>query len=474
MPVNTSSLSLLKKARTALMAGNAQVAAKHYRKLIRANPGMTTALLEGARAFTLCGNPEAARKALKKAEAVTGLSTEVKRHIASGYFKMGDYEKAFDVLSDYWSKDREIDIGIALVEVCERLRRLDQALEILEEIGTQHPRAPLMKGLILKSNGDMQGAIASLLLIHSNQIKHVDSKTHYRASLVLADCYEKQGRYKDAWDQVIAANQSMLPAKDKIDLLDNEYSLQQAAMKRSMDQLVYPRPDMKPHPNYPVPLLVAGHPRSGTSVISAHLAKKMQRADIDEFPSFIQTLQKHKLQNKNAADITPRECQLFQKDYSEAIARFSPKLSPGDPFLDKNPGHEAYASYWMTLFPETRIYLVRRHPLDCLLSCLFVYLPLNQFSLQFLTPERASKSIEDSLHFQERLLETFPDQIEVIHYEEFTRKHQGDLLEKTASDKATFHSPNYGVVEQAVHRDSIERFRKYEAFLPAEIVRKWT
>lgn len=456
------------------MAGDAHVAAKHYRKLIRGQPNMTTALLEGARAFTLSGNPEAARKALKTVASIPGLSTEIKSHIASGYFKMGDYEKAYEVLSNYWEKDREIAIGIALVEVCERLRRLDSALKILVEIGTRHPRAPLMKGLILKSQGDIEGAITTLSLIESEQIKDVDLKTRYRASLVLATCYEKQGRYKDAWDKVIGANKSMLPAKDKTDQMDIEYRLHQEAMKRSMDRLVYPRPDMKPHPKYPAPLMVAGHPRSGTSVVSAHLAKKMNRTDIDEIPSFVQILQKHKLQNKNAADITPRECQIFQKDYGDAMTRFSPQLSPGQPFLDKNPGHESYASYWMTLFPETRIYLVRRHPLDCLLSCLFVYLPLNPFSLQFLTPERASQSIDHSLNFQERLLETFSDQIEVIHYEDFTRKHQGDVLEKKDGETSIFHSPNYAVVEQAVHSSSVERFRKYEEFMPAEIVKKWT
>ena len=472
--MNPSSLNLLNKARSALIAGNAHTAAKHYRKLIRTHPEMTTALLEGARAFTLSGNPEAARKALKKVESMTGLSTEIKSHIASGYFKMGDYEKAHEVLSAYWENGREISIGIALVEVCERIRQLDQALAILEEIGTQHPRAPLMKGLILKSKGDVDGAIAALTLIKSGQVKNVDSKTQHRASLILADCYEKRGRYKDAWNLLITANEAMLPSAGKVDALDAEYRLHQEAMQRSMDCLVYPRPEMKPHPNYPVPLLVAGHPRSGTSVISTHLAKKMNRLDIDEVPSFIQTLQKHNLQNKNAADITPHECKTFQKDYGDAMLKFSPRLSPRTPFLDKNPGREAYASYWMTLFPETCIYLVRRHPLDCLLSCLFVYLPLNHFSLQFLTPERTSKSIEDSLSFQERLLETFPDQIQVIHYENFTREHKGDMLKKKEDDKATFHSPNYGVVEQAVHRDSVERFRKYEDFLPKETVKKWT
>jgi lipopolysaccharide biosynthesis regulator YciM len=467
-------MNLLNKARTALVAGDAHVAAKLYRKLIRAQPEMTTALLEGARAFTLSGNPEAARKALKKVESMTGLSTEIKSHIASGYFKLGDYEKAYDVLSTYWENDREIAIGIALVEVCERLRRLDQALKILEEIGIRHPRAPLMKGIILKSKGDIDNAVAALTLIESEKIKNVDSKTRYRASLILAECYEKQGRYKDSWDLVIAANKAMLPPAGKMDALDNEYRLHQEAMQRSMDQLVYPRPDMKPHPNYPIPLLVAGHPRSGTSIVSAHLAKKLNRVDIDEVPSFIQTLQKHTLPNKNAAEITPRECQIFQKDYGAAMVKFSPKLSPRAAFIDKNPGYEAYASYWMTLFPGTRIYLVRRHPLDCLLSCLFVYLPINHFSQQFLTPARASQSIEDSLNFQESLLETFTDQVEVIHYENFTREHKGDILEKKESEKAAFHSPNYGIVEQPVHRSSVERFRKYEEFLPTEIVKKWT
>ena len=472
--MNASSSDLLHKARTALLAGNAQTAAKLYRKLIRVQPHMTTALLEGARAFTLSGNPDAARKALKQVESMNGLSTDIKSHVASGYFKLGDYEKAFDVLAGYWEKDRELTIGIALVEVCERLRRLDRALELLDEIGTKHPRAPLMKGLILKSKNDIDGAVAALSLIESEQVKNPDFKTRYRAALVLADCYEKQGLYKDAWEKVIAANKAAMPSKDKLEQMDLEYKLHQEAMKRSMDRMVYPRPDMKAHTNYPVPLLVAGHPRSGTSVVSAHLAQKMARADIDEVPSFVQILQKHKLQNKNAADITPRECQTFQKDYGDAMAKFSPKLSPGEPFLDKNPGHEAYASYWLTLFPETHIYLVRRHPLDCLLSCLFVYLPINQFSLQFLTPERASKSIEDSLNFQERLLDTFPDQVEVIHYEDFTSRHKGDVLKKKDGETSAFHSPNYAVVEQAVHRSSVERFRNYEEFLPAAIVRKWT
>jgi len=472
--MNSSSANLLNKARAALIAGNAHVAAKHYRKLIRAQPEMTIALLEGARAFTLSGNPEAARKSLQKVASLPGLSADIKSHIASGYFKMGDYKKAHDVLYEYWEKDREIAIGIALVEVCERLRQLDQALEILEEIGTAHPRAPLMKGLILRSNGDLDGAVTALSLIESGNVQNVDSKTSYRTALVLADCYEKQERYKEAWDLMIATNKTVLPSGDKLQLMDTDYTLHQEAMKRSIDHLVYPRPEMKPHPKYPIPLMVAGHPRSGTSVVSAHLAKKMNRINIDEIPSFTQILQKHKLQNKNAADITPYEGQIFQKDYGDAMANFSPQLSPGDPFIDKNPGHEAYASYWMTLFPETRIYLVRRHPLDCLLSCLFVYLPLNQFSLQFLTPERASKSIEDSLNFQERLLKAFPGQIEVIHYEDFTQQNKGALLKKKTGEEAAFHSPNYAVVEQAVHSSSIERFRKYEAFLPAEIIKKWT
>ena len=199
-------MNLLNKARAALIAGNANTAAKHYRKLIRAEPEMTTALLEGARALTLSGNPEAARKALKKVESMHGLSTEIKSHVASGYFKMGDYEKAYDVLSGYWEKDREIAIGMALVEVCERLRRLDQALSILEEIDTRHPRAPLMKGLILKSKSDIEGAVAALSLIESGQVRGADSKTRYRAALVLATCYEKQGLYKEAWGKSIAAN----------------------------------------------------------------------------------------------------------------------------------------------------------------------------------------------------------------------------------------------------------------------------
>lgn len=471
--MDSSSQTLLNKARAALIAGNAQDAAKHYRKLIKAKPGMPTALLEGARAFTLSGNSEAARKALKTVESLSGLNTELKSHIASGYFKMGDYEKARDILTKYWGEARETEIGIALVEVLERLRELDQALEILELIGVKHPRAPLMKGLILKNKGDVEGAIAALLLIESEQVQNVDAKTRYRALLVLAACYEQQGHCKEAWGIVIAANKAMLPQKEKLEQMDMEYRLHQEAMRRSMDQLVYPRPEMKQHPKYPAPFMVAGHPRSGTSVVSAHLAKKLGRVDIDEIPSFIQTLQKHKLQNKNAADITLRECQVFQKDYAGAMATFSPKLSAGEPFLDKNPGYESYASYWMTLFPKTRIYLVRRHPLDCLLSCLFVYLPINQFSLQFLTPERASQSIEDSLNFQERLLETFPDQVEVVHYESFTQEHQGDLIEKKEGDKATLHSPNYAVVEQAVHRGSVERFRKYEEFLPTDILKRW-
>ena len=472
--MNPSSLSLLSKARAALMSDNPQIASKHYRKLIRSNPEMPTALLEGARAFTLSGNPEAARKALKKMELLPNLTTELKRHIASGYFKLGDYEKAYDVLYGYWNKDRDIEIGMALVEVCERLRRLDFALEVLEAVGTDHPRAPLMKGLILKNKGDIDRAIASLSLIQSGQVKNADQKTQYRASLVLASCYEKQERYRDALQLVIAAKKSMLPTKETREKMDTEYRLHQQSMQRSIDNLVYPRNDLAPHPDYPIPLLVAGHPRSGTSVVSAHLAKQLNRVDLDEIPSFIQTLQKQGLQNKDAGDITPRECQTFQKDYGNAMLNFSPKLAPGQPFLDKNPGYEAFASYWMTLFPKTKIYLVRRHPLDCLLSCLFVYLPLNCFSMQFLTPERTSKSIEDSLQFQDRLLEVFPEQIEVIYYEEFTKLHRGETITKKEGDKVTLHSPNYGVVEQAVHLGSVERYRKYEAFLPDALVKKWT
>ncbi|NWK55264.1 sulfotransferase [Verrucomicrobiaceae bacterium N1E253] len=461
----------MKTARQALQSENFRVAASHYRKLVKVYANHPIILLEAVRALTHVGDLKLARQLLKQVEALKLVEFVVP--MASGYFKMGDYGEASRILRESWTETQRADVGIALVEVCERMGELTECMEILNQLPAESVRAELLKGVIHSRQGDVDTAQVSFESIVSGKYARVDQGTTLRASLLLAMCYEQQGLYQKAWTTMTGARRDAYPEASVEQVMDAQWQNDLELSNRVYDG--FELPSNKSATDGLSPVLVAGHPRSGTSIVAVHLAKELQCIGLDEVGSFMRVLDGGRYLSKNPSSLKLSDKQKIQKQYADQMQLFVPGLSQDQPWLDKNPGMEWWAPYWLSVFPETQIYLVRRHPLDCLLSCMFTYLPLNAFSLQFYTAERAARSIQASLQIQERLIQAAPDVVQVIQYEDFVISHRGKQIEDSSlSLGGSQNSPNYAAAKEKVHSKQVQRYEKYLELLPPHLVDQLT
>ena len=458
--MSTSFDKALQKARNALLGEKDKLASSLYRQLIKRYPQSVTVLIEGARALTRAGNVTAARTALEQARQLEPELLEIQLHVASGLFKLGDYAQAHRLLAELWSKSKQPEVGIALVEVCERIGNIDEALTIINTLPESHPRVLLLKGVLLRRNRNYSDAHDTLTSL--TDFTQLDNNTRLRASLLMAQCLEKLGDYKAAWSTMSEAHLQSAPDASIRKKLDQTYQTHIERARHSWSQTTEQHVST---PQENSPMLVSGHPRSGTSVIATHLADEHSCIHLDEIGAFARSLDHARLSGKSPQRVESFGRKKFQDFYREQMIAFVPTAEDSENWLDKNPGLERHANLWLSAFPDSQIKLIRRHPLDCLISCLFTYLPLNPFSLQFTTTERTAGSIVTSLEFQQKLLEHAPDSVEIIHYEQFLN----DNLGKQVAPQESMHSPNYGAAQEKVHAEGMNRYQHYLDFIPETI-----
>ena len=458
----------LTSARRALAEERYADAVRHYEKLLRIAPNVPVVLIESAHAFTRSGHFDTARRLLQRMESALALHPDFLVPVATGYFAIGDYQKSRDLLGRRWREgDRSPETGIALVETAERMGDWDEADRILGALNANDPRANLFRG-ILKTRRDDHEAASELLERSMREAR--DGATLLRAGLLLAVCRERQGRYREAWERMVETRKSALPENALATRLDAEDRELTEQVEHQFAQDEPPAPSSENDPNDPI--LLAGHPRSGNSVVAVHLAARRGLADIDEIGAFSWALEKGKLAGKTLRQISVPELTRARKRYFEQMRQMLPGELHGQRWLDKNPGLELFGLHWLAMFPGSEIVLVRRTPLDCMVSCLFTYLPLNSFSLQFFTPERAARSLHRSLRAQERLLELRAGRVSVVSYESFVKEMKGQSVEVEDQEKRpVLHSPNYATARKAVHLRSVARAEHYKEFFPREIIR---
>ncbi len=407
---------------------------------------------------------------------------EIGVSIAAGYFQAGDYEVAQAILSDGWRKTGSMKFFTPLMEVLERLGKLEAALEVLTELKNPTPRARLIEGLIAARKKDFSSALSAFLLARTDGLAAGDALTALRAGLEEAKCHEKSGDYAKAWSAMTSIRAQLFPRAHVSREYDRIYATIIQACKRDLDFFVkrgrgpvFPCGDSSP-------VLLTGHPRSGTSVVTVGLCKVLNRAQYDEPDAFMNALDR---QSSNQTQIPldqfdERKQAAVRADYFDLLRQFDPETDPQLPFIDKNPGLEMRAAHWLNVFPESTVILVQRHPLDIMVSCLFTYLPPNAVSLQYYTPERNAVTIENSLHVQTLLLKYFPENCTVVRYEDFIRNpsfagiNLPARYRGTEAKETTLHSPNYAQAREVAHSRSVRRFEHYLPYLPEHITKKFS
>ncbi len=237
-------------------------------------------------------------------------------------------------------------------------------------------------------------------------------------------------------------------------------------------------------------ILLAGHPRSGTTLLEQILGAHPRVLAHDEPPAFGQEVLESlspmeggtRLSAQGLDSLSPSRRSFFRERYFKSLAR-GRALKPGAPVLhlDKNPSYTGALHLWLRLFPRSKIIVALRDPRDVLVSCYFQNLNLNAISSNYTGWERLLKHYCDLMDVWLKLREMGGFEWRESPYEGLVANPDAEGRRMTGfmgldwdSMQSRFYetsgsrlvvSPNRAAVAQPVHQKAVSRWRFYRQAL---------
>lgn len=241
----------------------------------------------------------------------------------------------------------------------------------------------------------------------------------------------------------------------------------------------------------PTMAVLAGHPRSGTTLLEQVLASHSAVTDVDEKDALAcalrETLSPGCPDGPTLAaldDCDETKLAAMRRDYLRRLSMLGLTPGEGGVVLDKNPNFTDWLPFLLRPLPQLRLIVALRDPRDVLLSCFRLPVKPESGNAGWLCEAHAAEDYLSMMGVWECLRECLGDDSRwrEVHYEELCTD-----FEKTARGVTAFlgleweggqsawqgarmgrhvASPSYESVRAPVHRGSIGRWRRYAEYLP--------
>lgn len=235
-------------------------------------------------------------------------------------------------------------------------------------------------------------------------------------------------------------------------------------------------------------IFVVGMPRSGTTLVERILHAHSQVHSLGELQDFPLTT-KIVSDTRSNTVLDPQVIEaagsknpsLIGEQY---LARIAERSAEGQRFIDKLPMNFLYLGFILEALPEAKVICLQRHPLD---TCLSNYRQLFAFGFHYYhynydlrdTARYICGFYDLMTHWKRR----YGNRIYEVEYETLTAQPESEarsLVEFTGlgwePECLDFHSASGAVstastmqVRQPIHRNAVERWRKYEKQLEPAI-----
>jgi tetratricopeptide (TPR) repeat protein len=272
----------------------------------------------------------------------------------------------------------------------------------------------------------------------------------------------------------------------------NEGNATQAQLKpfnaRQYDQIVSgletvageDKPDREPE--LPIPILIVGLPRSGTTLIEQILSAHSRVQATDELP-FLERIALYLEMNggypQRLAHLSEQERRFLRQQYLNGVRTYLKEES--DYFIDKYPGNFLHIGLIKRIMPEAIIIDARRDPRDTAISAYRqLFNSRGEFTFSF---DGIHKYYEGYLRMIRHWQNAYPDQIRTQHYEQLvtsSREEIQALLDfcRLESEETCFEfhkqnravtTPSASQVIQPMYSTSIAQWQRYEEYAPEEM-----
>ena len=451
------------KANTDAM-GMLGLIALYRRQFERAREILSTVVVRQPHSYTLHGNlgiclaelgeEQGAVHHFQEAIRLNPKSVELYHNLAEFYEKLNKLDKAQDAIEQALRMDpASVWTAYYLAKIKNRRGTLDEAAAILEKITADHPEHPLMP-----------------------RVFHLQGKV-----------YDRLQKYHQAFASFSKAN--LLNAKS-VKALELKTKAEKI-IQRLADYRAWLQENRKgdgqwfqPDDGFPAPVFLTGFPRSGTTLIDQILNSHSRIITLSEKPTLATISDDFFFSAKKPSELaalTDVEVKRYRADYWQRVHRLTGGTEANRTVVDRMPLYFVYLPIIQRLFPEAKVMVMIRNPLDVCLSNFAQDYVLTPFMLHFLTLEGAADFYSSVMKFYLLCRSVLPMQFIQFRYEDLVEdlsgeaqrllhflglEWEGKLLDyQQTAKQRLIKTPSYEQVVQPLYKKAIDRWRNYAEFL---------
>jgi hypothetical protein len=233
---------------------------------------------------------------------------------------------------------------------------------------------------------------------------------------------------------------------------------------------------------------LVGFPRSGTTLIDSILRSHSKTFVLEEKPFLIKI--RHKYFKKNSLEkiltISDKEVMELQSEYFDSFSYSKNKI-----IIDKFPLNLIEIGFIKKIFPNSKIILALRHPLDSILSCVLTSFKINEAMANYENLNKAAIFYDEvfdlfniyksALNFNyysikyENLVNKFDNEIKnLLSFLNLDYENSLKNFHITAKNRDKINTPRYNQVTKPIYKDSLERYKKFSQVKTIEpLINKW-
>lgn len=420
-----------------------------------------------------------------------GLEPELLAQVAQRLMNLGDVdgaERALRALGPHEALPPAT--ALTAVKVLERTNRVGEARALLDRIATD-PRADtvavdlaLAEAALAAREGRHEAAVH---LYRQALDRNDDVATRHFELFPLAHSLDALGRYPEAFSTLVEAHRSQvahireaapLAAVRGVPTLKvAEYATDPADVAEWRDEGAPPVERS--------PVFVVAFPRSGTTLLELVLDAHPALRSMDEQP-FLQNALDDLLAlgvryPDDMRSLTSAQLDEVRGKYFARVAR-KVSLAPGQRIVDKNPLNILRLPVIRRVFPNARVVLAVRHPLDVVLSCYMQHFRAPDFALLCSDVVPLAQGYRRAFDAWYREVATLQPAVFEIRYEELVADFERGvralaaflelpwndaMLEpgRRARERRYISTPSYAQVVQPVTTRAVGRWHRYESEL---------
>ena len=278
----------------------------------------------------------------------------------------------------------------------------------------------------------------------------------------LAHLYEKSGDYENAFKNFSTANNMVCSVvKD-----DNEQRKERAEMCYSkVKALPFPNPNSA---STDKPVFVTGLPRSGTTLVESIIAAHSEAEGLGEL-ELIPALE---------PSINPDNLNTIKQAAQSYLNAYPERVANKKRLVDKSIGSVPHIGLILAMFPNAKIIICERHPMDTAWSAYKEYFSEGGLGFTY-SFERIATHQKMYHELIQQWYQQFPDRLKKIRYEDLVQNPEINAkkiishLDLPWQDEClNFHKSSHTVrtasveqIRKPVYTSSIGRWKLYEPWL---------